>query len=149
GSQDAPSPLPASTTPKANSSGATVSRNAPGTSSGARPADRSPGTRTTTATSTTRMNGTDTRKIHRQPSNSVMIPDTTNPRTSPQLATAAHTLSARDLRGPSGNMSTITAIAAGSAIASPAPCSSRAATSKGKDGASPASRDAPPNSAVP
>ncbi|CAL9346044.1 hypothetical protein SUDANB15_00363 [Streptomyces sp. enrichment culture] len=95
------------------------------------------------------MEGTDTRKIHRQPSSSVMIPETTDPRTRPRPATAAHTLSARDLRGPPGNMSTTTAIAAGSAIASPAPCSSRAGTSTAKDGASPASKDAAPERAVP
>src|SRR5699024_2544737 len=76
-------------------------------------------------------------------------PGEANPSTRPQLATAAQTLSARDRRGPSGNSSTMVAIAAGSATASPTPWSRRAATRTGKDGARPARRDAAPKRAVP
>src|SRR5690606_37855216 len=115
---------PASTTPNVSSSGQAVSSSAPGRSSGGASSanGRSRSTRRTAATITTRTNGTETRKIHRHPTCAVRNPDRTNPSTSPQLATAAHTPNARVRRGPSGNVRTTTAIAAGSAIASPAPC---------------------------
>src|SRR5699024_12071038 len=73
------------------------------------------------AMKTNTIKGTDTRKIQSHPKNSVMTPERMKPSTSPQLATAAHTLSARDRTRPSGNKRTITAIAAGKASASPAP----------------------------
>ena len=89
------------------------------------------------------------RKIHRHPRYSVMIPESTNPSTRPQLATAAHTLRARVRARPSGNNRTMVAIAAGRARASPAPWSSLAPTSSGNVSARPAISEAAPKIAVP